>query len=103
MNGAPLRVQPVAGGVRFSVHVQPRASNSEVAGVHGQALKVRLAAPPIEGAANAALVDLLASLFAVGRRAIRIVAGATSRAKVVEVDGISVDDVQRLTWDARGA
>jgi uncharacterized protein (TIGR00251 family) len=57
--------------------------------LHGDALKVRLAAPPVDGAANEALVDFFSSLFAVGRRAVRILAGAHSRSKIVEIDGIN--------------
>jgi uncharacterized protein (TIGR00251 family) len=83
-------------GVRFAVRVQPRASRSEVAGLHGNALKVRLQAPPVEGAANAALVDFLAGVFGVPRRAVRIVTGETSRSKVVEVDGVDAATVKRL-------
>ncbi|HET7457259.1 MAG TPA: DUF167 domain-containing protein [Gemmatimonadaceae bacterium] len=75
-----------SGVVRFDVRVQPRASRTEVGGAHGGALRVRLSAPPVDGAANDALVDALAESLGVPRRAVRIVAGATSRAKVVEVD-----------------
>lgn len=82
--------------VRFAVHVQPRASRSEVVGMHGDALKVRLQAPPVDGAANAALVDLLAELLGIPRRAVRIVAGASSRSKTVEVAGVSPHAVERL-------
>ena len=89
-------VQPVAGGVRFTVRVQPRASRSEVCGVHGEALKVRLAAPPVEGAANDALVALLADELDVARRSVRIVSGLASRMKVVQVDGIDSGPVERL-------
>ena len=84
------------GGVRFAVRVQPRASRSEVAGVLGDALKVRLQAPPVDGAANAALVDFLADALGVPRRAVRIVAGESSRSKVVEVDGVLPAAVERL-------
>jgi uncharacterized protein len=91
-----LDVSVRANGVRFAVRVQPRASNSGVDGVHGDALKVRLAAPPVDGAANAALVALLAELLAVPRRAVRIVSGLQSRAKVVEVDGIGAEQVHFL-------
>jgi uncharacterized protein (TIGR00251 family) len=83
-------------GVRFAVHVQPRASRTEIAGVHGDALKVRLTAQPVDGAANEALVDFLGERFAVPRRAITIVSGAQSRAKIVEVEGLSVADARRL-------
>ena len=85
----PVRVQTVGGRVRLSVHVQPRASRREIGGVHGDALKVRLTAPPVGGAANDELIELLADTFAVGRRAIKIVAGETSRSKIVEIDGIT--------------
>jgi uncharacterized protein len=66
-------------------------------GVHGDALKVRLSAPPVEGAANDALVELLAHLFAVRRGAVRIVAGQASRSKVVEIDGVTGSRVRHLT------
>lgn len=95
-----LRITPRHGGVRFAVHVQPRASRNEVAGAHGDAIKVRLAAVPVDGAANEALVTFLATYFAVPMRSVRIISGAHSRAKVVEVDGIAVDDVRRLITNA---
>lgn len=85
-----------AGGVRFTVRVQPRASRSEVVGAHGGALKVRLQAPPVDGAANAALVELLAESLGVPRRAVRIVAGESSRSKTVDVDGVEQALVERL-------
>jgi uncharacterized protein len=77
------------GRVRFTVHVQPRASNNQIAGVHGDALKVRLTAPPVEGAANAELVAFLSSVFVVKRQSVRILAGESSRSKIVEIDGIT--------------
>jgi uncharacterized protein (TIGR00251 family) len=83
-------------GVRFAVRVQPRASSSEICGLHGDALKVRLSSPPVDGAANEALVELLAGALGVTKRAVRIVAGASGRGKVVEVDGVRAGDVQRL-------
>ena len=89
-------VRRVAGGVRFTVRVQPRASRSEVCGMHGDALKVRLAAPPVYGAANEALVALLAEELDVARRSVRIVSGEASRSKTVQVDGVESDLVERL-------
>ena len=91
-----LRVEVRGRTVRVSVHVQPRASRSEIVGLHGTALKVRLQAPPVDGAANEALVTLLAKRLGVARRAVRVVAGASSRAKTVEVDGITEDAVRAL-------
>ena len=64
--------------------------------MHGDALRVRLAAPPVDGAANDALVDLLADELDVARRAIRIVSGGTSRSKLVQVDGVDGARIERL-------
>lgn len=91
-----LRVEVKGSMVRVSVHVQPRASRSEIIGQHGAALKVRLQAPPVDGAANEALVRLLADSLGVPQRAVRVVAGATSRAKTVEVEGTTEDAVRAL-------
>lgn len=91
-----LRITERDGAVRFAVRVQPRASRSELAGMHGDALKIRLAAPPVDGAANDALVDLLASAFAIPRRAVRILAGESSRTKLVELEGVTPEAVLRL-------
>jgi uncharacterized protein len=74
--------------------VQPRASRNEIAGVHGDALKIRLTSPPVDGAANEALVIFLTDLFAVPARAITIISGAQSRSKVVEITGISAAEAR---------
>jgi uncharacterized protein len=81
------------GRVRFAVRVQPRASRNEMAGLHGDAIKIRLSAPPVDGAANDALVIFLADIFAVPRRSVRILAGETSRSKIVEIDGVTAQAV----------
>jgi len=73
---------------RLVLHVQPRAARTEVAGPHGDAVKVRLAAPPVDGAANDALVRFLAERLGVRRDAVRLVAGASGRRKVVEIEGL---------------
>jgi uncharacterized protein (TIGR00251 family) len=80
----------------LTVRVQPRASDNRIVGVHGDALKVRLTAPPVDGAANEELVELLAGTFGIPTRAITIVAGMSSRTKVVELEGITEDRVRRL-------
>ena len=84
-------------GVRFSVHVQPRAARTEVRGVHNGALRVRVQAPPVDGAANAALVDLLAGSLGVPRRSVRVVSGETARLKVVDIEGVDAAAIERLT------
>jgi uncharacterized protein (TIGR00251 family) len=90
-------------GVRFSVRVQPRASADEVAGTHGTALKVRLHAPPVDGAANEALVRFLAGILGVARRAVRIISGESSRIKTVEVDGITPEKIRGLSGGPKTA
>jgi uncharacterized protein len=79
---------------RIDVYVQPRASKSEIVGMHAEALKIRLAAAPVEGAANEALVDLIARRLGLAKNAVRIVAGAHSRRKTVEVAGWSTERVR---------
>ena len=91
-----MKIEQSGTGVRFAVHVQPRASRTEIVGAHGDAIKVRLLAPPVDGAANEALVEFLSERFAVPRRGVRIISGAQSRAKVVEIDGCSVDAARRI-------
>ena len=76
---------------------------NEIVGVHDGALRVRLHAPPVDGAANEALVVFLADRLAVARRLVRIVTGESSRMKTVEVAGVAAADVERLAGDsARG-
>ena len=84
------------GVVTFNVRVQPRASKSGVAGELDGVLKIRLAAPPIEGQANEELIRLLAELFDTPRRRIVILSGQTSKNKVVGVSGISIDEASRI-------
>jgi uncharacterized protein (TIGR00251 family) len=73
--------------VILTLHVQPGAKRSEVAGLHGEALKIRLAAPPIEGRANEALLKYIADLFSVPTRQVELRQGAQSRHKVVSISG----------------
>jgi hypothetical protein len=96
MAGAALRIETRDDAVRFAVHVQPRASRSEITGIHGDSMKVRLEAPPVEGAANAALIELLAAALGVSRRNVQIVGGQRSRSKLVEVVGVGAESVRRL-------
>jgi uncharacterized protein (TIGR00251 family) len=82
--------------VRFSVRLQPRASKNEIVGLQGVALKVRVTAPPVDGLANEAMVELLSKALEVSRRNVCIVSGHSSRTKVVEVSGADLASVQRL-------
>lgn len=93
---SPVTVARHGTSLRFRVRLQPRASRNEIAGVLDGALRVRVHAPPVDGAANEALVAFLAERLAVPRRGVRIVSGATSRTKTIEVEGVSSVDVERL-------
>lgn len=83
----------MAAAARISIYVQPRANKTMVAGLHDGCVKVRLAAPPVEGAANAALIEFVAERLGVAKSRVRIVTGQTSRRKVVEVDGVSAEQL----------
>lgn len=74
---------------RINVYVQPRASKTAIAGMHDGCIKIRLAAPPVDGAANAALVEFVAERLNVAKSKVRVVTGFSSRRKVVEVDGVT--------------
>ena len=82
-----------AADVRFAVRLAPRSSNNRVDGVLDGVLRLRVTAPAADGAANSALVALLADELGVARRDVRIVAGATSRQKLVVVDGVDPDAI----------
>ena len=85
-------------GVVFSVRVIPRASKPGLAGTRDGALLVRLSAPPVEGAANAELVEVIARLLRIPKRAVAVVAGERSRDKRVRVSGVSAAEVQRVLF-----
>ncbi|HUW65708.1 MAG TPA: DUF167 domain-containing protein [Spirochaetia bacterium] len=78
-----------AGGVVLQLRVQPRSSANRVGGVQGEALKVHLTAPPVEGEANEALIRFLAEKLGVSRGAVRLVSGQNSRHKLVRVEGLT--------------
>jgi uncharacterized protein (TIGR00251 family) len=73
---------------RITVHVVPRARATAIAGRHGDAVKIRLVAPPVEGAANEELVRFLAGRLGVSRSAVTVVAGHTTRRKIVAIEGM---------------
>lgn len=85
MSASSSAVQIVAGGVVLRLHVQPGARRTEMAGLHGERLKVRVAAPPVDGAANEALLGWLADAAGIARSRLSLLRGATSRQKDVLV------------------
>jgi uncharacterized protein len=84
------------GEVVFKVQVVPRSSRSEVVGEHNGALRIRIAAPPVDGAANEELIRVLAKTFNVSRSAVTIVSGQTGKVKQISIKGRTNDVVERL-------
>lgn len=89
-------LRETASGVTIAVHAQPRAKKSEVAGLHGGALKVRIAAPPVEGAANEAIIAFFAKLLEVPRSAVTLKQGGRSRHKTLEIQGDTAELASRI-------
>ena len=86
-----LKAQP--NGVLLSVKVQPRASKNEIGDAQGAELKIKVTAPPVDAAANEALIELLAETLGCGRRRIEIVRGHKSRHKVLKLHGFGMEEV----------
>lgn len=96
MNLPPwLKVLP-DGEILLSLKVQPRASKNEIGGAVGNELKIKVTAPPVDSAANEALVELLAEKLKSPKGAVRIIRGATSRHKIVGLRGLQPDSMVRL-------
>lgn len=91
-----LRCTETDGAITFAVRVVPRASRSEVAGEHDGALRVRVAAPPVEGAANVELMRTLSRALGVPARAVEIKSGQASKTKLVRVAGATREQLQSL-------
>ena len=87
-------ITPQDGGVLLTLHIQPGAKKTEVSGPHGDALKIRLAAPPVDGKANAALIEFLAERLKVPRTRVTLVSGQSSRSKRVAVAGVACNEAE---------
>ena len=88
-----LAVTSRDGGARFSVRVKPRASRSAIVGVVESALVVSVAAPPVDGETNAELLRLLSRELSVPRKSLGVAAGEHGRSKIIDVEGLSAEDV----------
>ena len=82
------------GAVRVSFYVQPRASRTEIVGEHGDAIKLRVAAPPVKGEANREVVRFLSKLLGVSASALQLVSGESGRRKVVEIHGLPIEVIR---------
>ena len=89
------------GRLIFKVQVVPRSSRSEVAGEHNGSLRVRVSSPPVDGAANKELTQVLAKAFKVSRSAVSIVSGQSSRLKQVSIEGVGSSHLSELLRESK--
>jgi uncharacterized protein (TIGR00251 family) len=96
-----FKITNAEGGAAFPVHVVPRAGKNEISGRHGDAIKVRLTAPPVEGAANEALIGFLSRQLDVPKNRIEILSGAASHDKIVCVLGLTPQELEERLMPPR--
>jgi uncharacterized protein (TIGR00251 family) len=90
-----IAVYEASAGVSFAVKVQPRAKKNTIVGELGEALKISLTTPPVEGRANEACIEFFANLLKVPRSSVSIASGETSRRKVIRVAGLSAEELRK--------
>ena len=90
-----IPLKQTAQGLTFTVKVQPRARKNAITGTVGDALKLALTAPPVEGKANEAVISFFAKFFDIPRSSITIASGATSRLKIIRISGASRQTLER--------
>ena len=91
-----LRKQADGSSISLSVHVQPRASRTRIAGLHGDALKLCITTPPVDGKANAAVIAFLAKLFKIPKTAVTLASGEASRDKRIILAGVSAAQAETV-------
>jgi uncharacterized protein (TIGR00251 family) len=89
-------VKQVGDAVTFDVLVQPRASRAQIGPLHDGRVKIAVTAPPVDGEANAAVIELVAKSLGIARRAVEVTAGASSRRKTLRVAGVTVQQIADL-------
>jgi uncharacterized protein len=90
MNAADLDYRETPAGLEVRLHVQPRAKRCEISGIHNRALKIKVTAPPVEDAANRAVVEYVAALLGSSKSGLRIISGLKSRDKTLQIKGFSL-------------
>jgi uncharacterized protein (TIGR00251 family) len=96
MINAGLQVSETGEGLTVRLHVLPRAKCRELAGLHNGALKVKVMAPPVEDAANRAVIDFFSKLLGISKSNLKILTGNKSREKVLQIKGLSIVDFMNL-------
>jgi uncharacterized protein len=89
MNAEELQIRDTATGLEVRLHVQPRARRCEVSGVHGGALKLKVTAPPVDDAANRAILSFFSDLLGISKSSLQIISGLKSREKILRIQGLS--------------
>lgn len=92
----PCLQQRADGSILLTLYVQPRASRNELAGLHGDAMKLRLTTPPVDGKANKAVVAFLAKLLKIPKSSVQIISGLQSRSKRIALTGITEQQVRSV-------
>jgi uncharacterized protein (TIGR00251 family) len=95
MIDSSLKIRETDAGLEVRVHVQPRARHSEIQGVYNEALKVRVTAPPVDDAANRAVIECLAARLGLPKSRFHILSGARSRDKTVQIEGLSRKEFEK--------
>jgi uncharacterized protein len=86
-----LQIRETAAGLEVKLHVQPRAKRCEISGMHNGALKIRVTAPPVDDAANRAIIEFFSAQFGISKSCLYILAGLKSREKVLQIKGVSLN------------
>ena len=95
MNYSELQIQNTGEGLEFRLHVLPRAKRSEVAGLHGGALKLKITAPPVDDAANRAIIQYFSTLLGIPKSSVQILSGLKSREKKLQIRGVTLQNFLR--------
>ena len=93
-------LKETTGGTLLSVKLQPRASKNEIGDAHGEELKIKVTAPPVDSAANQALIELLAEKLGCSRGKVELIRGKTSRHKTILLHGFTADEARQKLFDA---
>ena len=90
MKPEDLQIRETAAGLEVKLHVQPRARRCEISGIHGDSLKLKVTAPPVDDAANRAIVEFFSDLLGISKSSLQIVSGLKSREKVLRIQNLSL-------------
>ncbi|MBI3584957.1 MAG: YggU family protein [Nitrospinae bacterium] len=91
---AVLKIREAENYVTFSVRVQPRSSRNEICGIYGDAIKIKLTSPPVEGEANEGLIKFLAGILKISKGQIEIISGQKSKSKLIKIRGIKKERIE---------